>query len=111
MDSDIVTPYSKWAYYNESVKRIPTRRNYASGKKKKVAMLVSNCSPQNKRMEYALELQKYIDVDIYGKCGKYCPRNWKCLQKLGKDYKFYLSYENSNCRDYITEKFFKNALR
>ena len=30
---------------------------------------------------------------------------------LDTDYKFYLAFENSNCVDYITEKFFVNGLK
>lgn len=29
---------------------------------------------------------------------------------LGRDYKFYLAFENSNCKNYVTEKFFDIAL-
>ena len=32
-----------------------------------------------------------------------------CMEMLARDYKFVLAFENSNCVDYITEKFF-NAL-
>lgn len=106
-----MAPYAKWVYYDKSVKKNRLTKNYAEGKTKKVAWIVSNCHPQNDRMKYALELQKYIDVDIYGKCGKLsCPKTEKCWKTLEKEYKFYLAFENGNCKEYITEKFFLNAL-
>ena len=43
------------------------QRNYALGKTKKVAWFVSNCGARNKRLEYARELSKHIEVDIYGR--------------------------------------------
>ena len=56
---------------------------------------------------------QFIDVDIYGSCGtKRCPRtNSDCQEKLNTEYKFYLAFENSNCKDYITEKFYVNGLK
>ncbi|XP_053384052.1 glycoprotein 3-alpha-L-fucosyltransferase A-like [Mercenaria mercenaria] len=112
-DSDIVAPYEKFVRYNEDVKFLPQNKSYAAGKTKKVAWFVSNCGARNTRREYAKELQKYISVDIYGHCGSMqCPRkNKKCFEMLNTDYKFYLSFENSNCRDYITEKFFVTGLQ
>ena len=57
-------------------------------------------------------VRRYIQVDVYGMCGAMtCLRTDKnCYQLLDNDYKFYLSFENSNCDYYITEKFFENAL-
>lgn len=112
-DSDIVTPYEKWVYYDKDVTSLTVRRNYALNKTKKVAWFVSNCGARNSRLQYAHELQKHIEVDIYGACGaKKCPRSKqeKCFDMLNTDYKFYLAFENSNCQDYITEKFFVNGL-
>lgn len=114
-DSDIVAPYEKFVKYNAQPLKYHTipHRNYAEGKTKKVAWFVSNCHATNQRLEYAKQLSKYIQVDIYGKCGdKKCPRGKdSCSEMLNKDYKFYLAFENSNCRDYITEKFFYTGLQ
>jgi hypothetical protein len=100
-------------YYDPNVKSLNQSKNYAANKTKQVAWFVSNCGARTRRLEYARELQKYIGVDIYGSCGdKTCPRgDPQCTNLLNKDYKFYLSFENSHCKDYITEKFFVNGLR
>jgi hypothetical protein len=57
---------------------------------------------------YIEQLNKYAQVDVYGRCGKPCPPNSKydCKKLISDEYKFYLSFENSICKDYITEKFF-----
>lgn len=33
-----------------------------------------------------------------------------CHKMVNENYKFYLAFENSNCQQYLTEKFFRNAL-
>ncbi|ELU01348.1 hypothetical protein CAPTEDRAFT_139854 [Capitella teleta] len=85
--------------------------NYAAGKKRsKVAWFVSHCRTQSRREDYAKELAKYIPVDIWGKCGNRSCGNTKddCDKKiLNKDYKFYLSFENSICEGYVTEKLWR----
>jgi glycoprotein 3-alpha-L-fucosyltransferase len=113
-DSTIVTPYEKFVpFRNASEVLHAARKNYAASKTKMAAWFVSNCGAKNQRWELVEELQKYITVEIYGACGSLtCLRmeEKKCFQMLSNDYKFYFSFENSNCRDYITEKFFWNAL-
>lgn len=113
-DSVLVTPYEKFVFFdNYSGLPKKPKRNYAAGKTKKIAWFVSNCNPPNGRDRYVNELKKHIDVDVYGGCGdKQCPRfsGKECDNILNRDYKFYLSFENSNCKDYITEKFYVNAL-
>ena len=98
-----------------------TLKNYALGKTKPIAWLVSDC-PKSKmfRINYAKKLQNFIPVDIYGHCGplKCGPRfvygkgqvKTTCLELLEKRYKFYLSFENSLCDDYVSEKLW-TALR
>lgn len=87
-------------------------KNWAAEKSLKVAWFVSNCFTANGRQDYANELAKHIEVDIFGRCGQQICKKGSpgCKAKLRK-YKFYLAFENSNCVDYITEKFFAVALK
>ncbi|XP_033625323.1 uncharacterized protein LOC117288536 [Asterias rubens] len=84
------------------------------GKQKLIAWMGSNCVKEVfwPRMDFVLKLQSYIQVDIYGRCG-----NLTCLPRLSDEcknlmgqYKFYLSLENAECDDYVTEKFWETAL-
>jgi len=103
LDSDIWAPYSKLEYH------APTDRGHnitdIVRKKTKTAIwLVSNCGAPSGRNQYVKELQKYIDVDIFGRCGQPCTN--VCEGPMD-EYRFYLAFENSLCPDYITEKLFK----
>ncbi|XP_072752705.1 alpha-(1,3)-fucosyltransferase C [Anoplolepis gracilipes] len=81
-------------------------------KSKLVTWFVSNCYAKSGRMEYVQELSKHIGVDIYGRCGtSSCNRNGNCFgDVIEPNYFFYLSFENSFCDDYVTEKL-TNPLR
>nr|CAH0099095.1 unnamed protein product [Daphnia galeata] len=124
-DSDMVMPYG----YVKPTGNVPLhpsedqmrkllsnqKINYATGKTKLAAWMVSNCFLTNSgRNEMVTILRKYIKVDVYGSCGTLiCPKekgvdnsSEDCREMVGKTYKFYMSLENSLCREYITEKFF-----
>ena len=107
-DADLYMPYTiMWPRQNKSkyIPRIPL------SKKHKMALWpVSHCRTSSHREDYVKELSKYITVDIYGGCGKHkCPRSRTlgCLKEWESSYKFYLSFENNMCEDYITEKMFQ----
>lgn len=89
----------------------------STGSKKLVFWIVSNCKTPSKRERLVSELEKYIEIDIYGGCSHFnnskpdpCRKSSdpnKCWTDLFSQYKFYLSFENSNCDSYISEKYFK----
>ena len=118
-DSDIVQPYgwvepvgafgvaSKPQEVAEAV-RVYRQGALPKTKRKMVAWFVSNCQSKSRREQYVEVLARYITVDIYGRCGPLrCDQinMERCYEMLQTDYKFYLSFENSMCDDYVTEKF------
>ncbi|XP_014669957.1 PREDICTED: glycoprotein 3-alpha-L-fucosyltransferase A-like [Priapulus caudatus] len=119
-DADIYAPYGQF-YFNanassSSVDSVRPDRDYGDGKTGFVAIVVSHCITPNRRELYWETLSKYVPVDVYGLCSKSnssCtgPQDHpSCMEDIVKRYKFYLAFENSNCREYITEKFWRNAL-
>lgn len=72
------------------------------------AWFVSHCNVISRRDELTKNLQKFVDVDIYGKCGNLtCEyKSSKCDDMLNETYRFYLAFENTLCIDYLTEKLF-----
>lgn len=93
--------------------------NPARGKTKLAIWLVSNCNAPSNRAEYVQKMRKYMKVDIFsqdGRCGGVdgCPRSSNenvCYNTIERDYKFYLSFENSICDEYVTEKFYEMIAR
>ena len=96
----------------------PPRTDWVAVTKKKyreALWIASDCYTRSNREEYIKILQKYIDVDVVGKCsaGK---KEWNCGKRyvhddcynVLNDYKFFLAFESSLCEDYITEKIFEN---
>ena len=90
--------------HNDLTRRTLLSKEPNISKKTKLAFwLVSHCKTDNHRLEYAKELQKYMPIDIYGKCGPLnCTAGNQGFANLAPAYKFYLAFENSNCFEYIT---------
>ncbi|XP_063235545.1 4-galactosyl-N-acetylglucosaminide 3-alpha-L-fucosyltransferase FUT6-like isoform X2 [Bacillus rossius redtenbacheri] len=114
MDADVPVPYGR------AVPLSLLERLQAAGEEEEVdhharnpkmaAIMISDCGGANGRMAYLKELGKHLPLDTYGACGTLkCEGHFRqdCAKLRG--YKFYLAFENSNCREYSTEKVWWNA--
>lgn len=108
-DADIYRPYTY--YFNSSpIPRMPANE-YLKGKDRLVFWAASNCGLL--RDKYVKKLLEYIRVDVFGACRSTvgakdvgdCPHNSQHCENTLKKYKFQLAFENSNCVDYVTEKY------
>lgn len=102
-DSDVLSPYGT------VLKRTTLAvKNYSSifdAKTKMAVWIASNCNDQfSGRIHFVQQLRENgIQVDIFGNCGN------ESLSRgnesfIFREYTFFLSLENSFCKDYITEK-------
>ena len=103
-DSDFVLAYGVILPGRDDTNVFNPNKDYLAGRDKMAVAVISNC--YKPRMNYIRELKKYISVDVFGGCGQPCG---KCFDYFPK-YKFFLSFENCLCKDYVTEKFYRNAL-
>ena len=128
-DSDVWSPYGRTIrrrkpLSNESMEQLIDKirfklHKFASESKvqtkrhpqqhKLIGWFVSHCDTKGRRELYVKELANHLPVDIYGDCGPLnCTRDRseQCYTLLSQEYLFYLSFENSICHDYVTEKVF-----
>ncbi|CAL2030996.1 unnamed protein product [Caenorhabditis brenneri] len=117
-DSDVFGPYGGLVKNNQTA-----TINYTSiwkSKTKDVLWLVSNNIHVNNRRKEVVDKLKELgmNIDLYGQVyhnePANCPRYGameECEEKLQKPYKFTIAFENSNCKDYVTEKFWNKAGR
>jgi alpha-1,3-fucosyltransferase len=79
-------------------------------KNRTVAWFVSNCQTNSRRESLVRNVSRFIPVDVYGRCGNgrhQCASRVECDRMLSRYYRFYLSFENSLCPDYVTEKLYR----
>lgn len=105
MTSDVPIPYFEWDQAYDTPLQAKTAGALA-------AAFISNCGASNGRLEVLRELMRYIKVDSYGRC----ERNRQGADRGPNDpkmrllptYKFSLAFENSNVRDYFSEKLYQS---
>lgn len=112
-DSDVTIPYGHYWPLPESSRayRAKMKMDYLGNKTKLIAWVASNCITSSRREAYVKELQQHVTVDVYGKCGNLSTASLSVngfRDQIAKEYMFYLAFENSDCDDYISEKFWNS---
>jgi len=115
-DSDFFQPYNQLAKRDTAVPNYD--ENMATNKSMLLVAFISNCKGTRikmfKSIREALPMEERHRVKIFGKCADKgdvnpCPdrKDVACMDRVFRTVKFYFAAENSWCKGYITEKFFR----
>ncbi|CAJ0591937.1 unnamed protein product, partial [Cylicocyclus nassatus] len=85
-------------------------------KKKGALIIVSDCETPSKRERAIRRLGKFTEITVRGRCEAKLSVNKETMSTscrsdcsiddLIATHRFYISFENADCNDYITEKYF-----
>ncbi|XP_077353387.1 alpha-(1,3)-fucosyltransferase 7 [Festucalex cinctus] len=105
-DADISIPYgerlAKEADRDDPVQGVAHNKSFLA------CWVVSNYRSSFKRSQVYKELSAIVPVKVYGRWTKTPLSSEALLPTISRCY-FYLAFENSESKDYITEKLWKNA--
>ncbi|XP_019964206.1 alpha-(1,3)-fucosyltransferase 7 isoform X2 [Paralichthys olivaceus] len=104
-DSDVTVPYGE-LLPKETRGHLVT--NNLQNKSTLVCWVVSNYQKHHKRSQVYSKLNAAVPVKVYGQWTKTLLSSADLLPTISRCY-FYLAFENSVSKDYITEKLWKNA--
>ncbi|XP_048200049.1 alpha-(1,3)-fucosyltransferase 4 [Perognathus longimembris pacificus] len=109
-DSDVFVPYGR--LYPRAGPRDPPPGLLPPLARKRglAAWVVSHWDERQARVRLYRQLSPLLPIDVFGRGGPGRPVPGCGLLHLVARYKFYLAFENSQHRDYITEKLWRNAL-
>jgi len=115
LTADFPRPYGRYLKKTREEIRKYQDKNYAIGKTKQVAWIVSNCGMIREKLADIIQ-KSDLSLEVGGKCKAryrkkiYSKQEHNKLVNL-KAYKFYFAAENNLCDNYITEKYWRNAFQ
>ncbi|RVE65653.1 hypothetical protein OJAV_G00118770 [Oryzias javanicus] len=104
-DADVTVPYGVLLPKEEET---PLPEDITANKTSLVCWVVSNYMRNHKRSQVYKELSAVVPVQVYGRWANKPLASSDLLPTISRCY-FYLAFENSVAKDYITEKLWKNS--